>query len=141
MKQFGIEISEEETFNLLKYFDTHRCGKISLNDVFHAMRSSSMNERREKALEQAYKKMDKCGNEKVTIADLEANYDVSPNPEYQCGKKSREQLMSEFLENWDSQARDYVISYSEFLDFYTDVSPTICSDDVFENMVKHTWNC
>ena len=82
MKQFGIQMTEEETFNLLKYFDTHRCGKISLNDVFHAMRSSSMNEKREKALEQAYKKLDTSGNEKVTIADLEANYDISPNPEF-----------------------------------------------------------
>lgn len=141
LKQFGIEISEEETFNLLKYFDSQRCGKISLNDVFHAMRSCSMNERREKAVEKAYKKMDLSGNESVTIADLQANYDVSPNPEYQSGKKTKEQLVCEFLECWDSQACNYVVSYSEFLDFYMDVSPTVCSDEVFENMIKHTWNC
>lgn len=76
----------------------------------------------------------------MTIADLELNYDVSPNPEYQSGKKSQEQLLAEFLEVWDSQARTAVVSLSEFLDYYMDVSPTIMSDQVFENMIRFTWN-
>jgi len=62
MKAFGVEITEEEMAALLKYFDTSKCGKISLNEMLHAMRSNSLNAKREAAIEAAYNKFDKCGN-------------------------------------------------------------------------------
>jgi hypothetical protein len=77
----------------------------------------------------------------VTIDDLENNYDVSPNPEYVMGTKSGAQIMAEFLQAWDTQARDGIISLAEFMDYYMDVSPCIISDKVFENMVRNTWKC
>lgn len=64
---------------------------------------------------------------------------MTPNPEYQSGKKSAGQIVGEFLGVWETQARDAVISLAEFVDYYTDVSPTIISDDVFENMLRNTW--
>ena len=64
----------------------------------------------------------------MTIADLEQNYDVSPNPEYVFGNKTAHQLKSEFLLAWDTCARDGVVTFAEFMDYYMDVSPTIKSD-------------
>ena len=40
------------------------------------------------------------GNESVTLACLEDNYSVLPNPEYVSGQKSEAQLKSEFLDVW-----------------------------------------
>lgn len=85
--------------------------------------------------------MDRSGNQTVTIADLEAAYNYIPNPEYQFGQKSGAQLVQEFLSVWETAARDGVINLAEFLDFYKDVSPSIMGDNVFENMVRNTWNC
>lgn len=48
--------------------------------------------------------------------------------------------MQEFLCVWETSARDGVINLAEFLDFYKDVSPCIMADNVFENMVRNTWN-
>jgi len=48
--------------------------------------------------------------------------------------------MNEFKSIWDTNKRDAIISFSEFLDYYKDVSPTIISDEVFENMLRFTWN-
>jgi Ca2+-binding EF-hand superfamily protein len=62
MKAFGVEITEEEMAALLKYFDTSKSGKISLNEMLHAMRSSSLNARREAIIEAAYNKLDRNGN-------------------------------------------------------------------------------
>lgn len=78
-------------------------------------------------------------DQSVTIDDLEAGFDPTPNPEYQYGQKSATQLMTEFLAGFDTHARDGVISLGEFLDYYKDVSPTIMADQVFENMIKATW--
>ena len=47
---------------------------------------------------------------------------------------------NEFINCWDTAALDGVISEAEFIDYYRDVSPSIISDSVFENMVKNTWN-
>ena len=82
MKAYGVEISEDEMQALLKYFDTNRDGKISMNEMMHAMRSNSLNERRQAIVEAAYNKLDRSGRQNVTIGDLKANYDVTPNPDF-----------------------------------------------------------
>ena len=54
----------------------------------------------------------------MTIEDLENNYDVQPNPEYVMGTKSGTQIMAEFLQAWDTQARDGIVTLAEFIDYY-----------------------
>ena len=78
----------DELNALMKYFDTTRCGRLSINEMLHAMRSNSLNAAREKCVEQAYQKLDRRGGQNVTIGDLIDNYDVTPNPEYVSGRKS-----------------------------------------------------
>lgn len=110
LKAYGIEVSEDELKALMKYFDTNRDGKISLNEMIHAMRSGSMNEKRTALVEKVYSGLQSRYGP-VNIDVLEAAYDVTPNPEYQSGKKSANQLVQEFLEVWSTQARDGHISY------------------------------
>lgn len=50
LRAFGVEISVDEMNALMKYFDHTKCGRISLNEMLHAMRSNSMNEAREKVV-------------------------------------------------------------------------------------------
>lgn len=88
LRAFGVEVSVEEMNALLKFFDQSRTGKLSLNEMLHAMRSNSMNDTRSKIVTAAYNKLDKRGNQCVTIGDLHDNYDCNPNPEYQGGLKS-----------------------------------------------------
>lgn len=124
---------------LLKNFDSAKCGKLSVNELFHCFRQGSWNTAREAIATAAYNKLDVRGNQTVTIADLEAGYSFIPNPEYQFGQKSGTELVQEFLCVWETCARDGVINLAEFLDFYKDVSPAIMADNVFENMIKNTW--
>lgn len=57
----------------MKYFDTEISGKISLNDVLHAIRNGSLNDTRLKVVEGIYANLDaRCGgNESVTLDCLE----------------------------------------------------------------------
>jgi hypothetical protein len=72
----------------MKYFDTQGSGQISLNDLLHAIRDGSLNERRCKLVEDVYRRLDTSGRENVTLACLEDNYCCLPNPEYVSGQKS-----------------------------------------------------
>ena len=141
LRAFGVELAEEESAMLLKNFDTARCGKLSVNELFHCCRQGGWNAAREAIATAAYNKLDVRGNQTVTIADLESGYNFIPNPEYQFGQKSGTELVQEFLGVWETSARDGVINLAEFLDFYKDVSPAIMADHVFENMIKNTWGC
>jgi len=57
LRAFGVEISVDEMNALMKYFDTSRCGRLSLNEMLHAMRSNSMNATRENVVFAAYNKL------------------------------------------------------------------------------------
>jgi hypothetical protein len=91
----------------MKYFDTEVSGKISLNDVLHAIRNGSLNENRLKMVERVYANLDaRCGgNESVTLECLENGYSVFPNPEYVSGQKSEAQLKAEFIDVWGVSER------------------------------------
>jgi Ca2+-binding EF-hand superfamily protein len=125
LRAFGVELREDESAMLLKNFDPRRCGKLSVNELLHVVRSASWNSAREAIATAAYNKLDAPGNQTVTIADLEAAYNFVVNPEYQFGQKSGTELVHEFLCVWETAARDGVINLAEFLDFYKDVSPSI----------------
>lgn len=114
----------------MKYFDTEISGKISINDVLHAIRNGSLNDTRQKVVEGIYANLDaRCGgNESVTLECLECSYSVLPNPEYVSGQKSEAQLKAEFVEVWGVTEKQAVISLAEFIDYYKDVSPSIISD-------------
>ena len=140
-RAYGIHITEDEMSNIMKYFDTAKTGRVSLNELLHAVRGSSLNARRQACVEAAYNKLDNGRGQKVTISDLEDNYDVSPNPQLQSGEKTSQAIYEEFRCVWDTVARDAVISLSEFIDYYKDISPCITGDEIFQNLVKNTWNC
>lgn len=63
------------------------------------------------------------------------------NPEFIESRKSREQILSEFLNNFDGARgnNDGVVSRDEFVDYYTDLSMNLPSDEYFVRMMESTW--
>ena len=45
LRSINCDINEDELHSLMKFFDESRCGRISVNDMLHAMRSNSLNDR------------------------------------------------------------------------------------------------
>jgi Ca2+-binding EF-hand superfamily protein len=58
VRNLGIEIGEDEMAQIMKYFDTTGCGKLSLNDLIHAIREGSLNDRRQRMVEEVYHRLD-----------------------------------------------------------------------------------
>ncbi len=81
MRDFGVDLSEVEITQILKYFDTNKDGKLSFDEFLRAIRGE-LNERRAKMVLMAYDVLDKDGSGQVTIADIEMAYDVSFHPDF-----------------------------------------------------------
>lgn len=65
------------------------------------------------------------------------------NPDYIEGRKTREQILTDFLNNFEGVRgnRDGTISKEEFFDYYTDLSMSVPSDEYFVRMMESTWQC
>lgn len=138
MRDFGLELSEIEVTQIVKYFDSNGDGKISFNEFLTAMRGN-LSERRLRCVNNVFNKIDKTGSGYVTLATLENCYDCSGHPEFANGNKGYDTLMKEFTGAWETQKKDGCITHTEFCDFYTDISANIAKDEDFESQVRSVW--
>lgn len=63
------------------------------------------------------------------------------NPEFIEGRKTKDQILQEFLHNFEGAKgnRDGQVSQQEFFDYYTDLSMSVPSDEYFVRMMESTW--
>lgn len=89
----------------------------------------------------AFAMMDKDNSGRIDIRDIGSIYDVSFNPDFLEGRKSREQILHEFLNNFDGARgnNDGVVTLEEWVDYYTDLSMSTPSDEYFVRMMESTW--
>ena len=68
-------------------------------------------------------------------------YDVSCHKDFIEGRKTKEQIVNEFLNTFDGAKgnNDGTISVEEWNDYYTDLSISLPSDDYFVQMMESTW--
>ncbi len=85
----------------------------------------------------AYDVLDKNGDGTVTIKDIEIAYDVSCHPDFQSGRKTKEEVLLEFMGVWETHKKDGIVTREEFSDYYKDISASIDRDDYFELMIRN----
>jgi len=139
MRDYGVELSEIEITQIIKNFDTNRDGKLSFDEFIRAMRGD-LNDRRLDMVHQAYKVLDKDGSGLVTIKDIEIAYDVSFHPDFRSGRKTKDEVLREFMSVWETHKKDGIVTVEEFEDYYKDVSCSVDEDDYFELMIRNAWH-
>ena len=139
MRDYGIKISDDEVSAVVKYFDTNKDGKISFDEFLRAVRGD-LNSRRREMVHMAYNVLDKTGDGLVTIDDIMEAYDPTYHPDFQSGRKSKEEVLREFMTVWETHKRDGIVTMEEFEDYYKDISASIDSDDYFELMIRNAWH-
>ena len=89
----------------------------------------------------AFQMMDRDGSGQLTISDIASIYDVSMNPEFLEGRKTRDEILQDFLNNFDGARgnNDGVVTRQEWDDYYTDLSMSTPSDEYFVRMMESTW--
>ena len=136
MRDYGLSLSEIEVTQIVKHFDSNKDGQLSFDEFLRAIRGD-LNPRRRNMVQQAYRVLDKDGSGQVTIADIRTAYDVSFHPDFRSGRKTAEEILSDFMSVWETHKRDQIVTIEEFEDYYKDISASIDSDDYFELMIRN----
>jgi Ca2+-binding EF-hand superfamily protein len=91
----------------------------------------------------AFAIMDRDGTGEVSIKDICGIYDVSLNPEFLESRKSKDEILNDFLSNFEGARGDGngLVTKEEFYDYYTDLSACTPSDEYFVRMMESTWQC
>ncbi len=139
LRENGHVLTPSEFERIFKYFDKNNDGKIDYNEFLRGLRGH-MNERRRALVHLAFKKLDKTGDGIVTVDDLKVNYDVTHHPNYKSRSQTRDEILLEFLGQWDTLQADGRVSLEEFEDYYKDISASIDDDDYFELMMRNAWH-
>lgn len=53
---------------------------------------------------------------------------------------TKDEILAEFLQQWDTLKKDGTVTLEEFEDYYKDVSASIDDDDYFELMIRNAWH-
>lgn len=136
---YGVHLDDDSFAILLDAFDKNKDGYISFDEFLVTIRGP-MSDGRKKWVKKAYDILDTNGDQSVTKGEIAAKYDCSQHPQVISGEKSEDEVITEFMEQWDTQEADGVITLQEFEEYYADVSASIDSDDYFELMMRNAWH-
>jgi len=68
-------------------------------------------------------------------------YNADKHPDVISGKKTKDQIMREFLDTFDvGGVKDGMVTKREFENYYTNIGANIEDDDYFELMIRNAWH-
>jgi len=143
---FRIEIPDDYIQTIFNAFDINKDGTIDYDEFVRIIRGD-LTPPRMALVKKAYIKLDKDGSGIVDIEDIKDVYNTSKHPDVISGKKSRDQVLVEFLETFEmhhnvmhgTQA-DGMITLEEFIEYYTNISASLDNDEYFALMMNNSWN-
>mgnify|MGYP000291577811 FL=1 len=139
LSDYGVDLSADELTQVVTYLDANGDGSIDIAEFISGIRGQ-MNERRQNLVLLAYGVLDKTGDGVVTIEDLKGSYNTSQHPDVLAGKKTEDQVLLEFMKQWEGGEADGKVTKNEFLEYYDDISAEIENDDYFELMIRNAWH-
>jgi len=147
LHDYRIHLSNEEKNELFNEFDIDGSGNINYEEFTKAI-VGEMNNRRKNIVKKVFNKLDKNGNGRIEIDDIKDSYDASNHPDVKNGKKSEDEVLAEFLDNFEyhfnllnnNKSRDGKITLDEFIEYYNNLSMSIDNDDYFEAVMNSAWD-
>lgn len=137
---FGLFPKKVEIQALMKFYDVDSDGNITYDEFLSGLRDE-LSERRLTMVKKAFMMLDKDGSGKLTVSDIAGIYDVSMNAEFLEGKKTKDEILMEFLNNFDGARgnNDGIVTWDEWKDYYSDLSMSTPSEEYFVRMMESTW--
>ena len=145
MKEFKIELSNAQINLIFKIFDVNQDGSVSYSEFLRGVKGT-MNDFRSYLVGKAFDKLDTAQAGVVSIQEIVNNYKTAKHPAVLEGRKSDDQVLSEFLETFEIHHNLLVgnqeqrVTKDEFFAYYDNVSATIGDDEYFANVLDATWD-
>ncbi len=140
LAQVGIFPSKTDFQALLGYYDLDHDGNITYEEFIKGLREP-LTARRAALVAKIFALLDKNGSGTITAVDVEKMYNVQKHKDFISGKKTKAELLAEFLANFEGPrgTKDGTITKDEFMEYYTDLSMIIPSDEYFVALLESVW--
>ena len=146
LKDYRVQTTPEEASKLFQLFDLNNDGKISYDELLRGV-VGEMNNFRRGFVQKAFTKLDRNRNGVIELDDIVGVYSAKRHPDVRSGKKTEEEVLSEFLETFELHysllhpgSKDKCITFDEFVEYYNNISMSIEDDRYFELMMTNAWN-
>lgn len=139
LEHYGLYMDDSKIQELLTAVDKDKTGKMNITEFIIAIRGT-INARRQKMIDMAFKVLDKTGDGTITIDDIVGTYDVSHDPEVLAGNTEPDSALKLFLSNFDGVDQNGIVTNKEFTEYYRSISASIDNDDYFELMIRNAWH-
>lgn len=133
------EISENELKATFQYFDNNCDGNINYDEFLVGVRGK-LNANRQVFVDKAFEIMDVNKNGVVDLSDIVSRYSADKHPEVISGKKTKNEVLREFLDTFDGGVKDGTVTKSDWDIYYQNVSASIDDDAYFELMMRNAWH-
>jgi Ca2+-binding EF-hand superfamily protein len=124
----------------MRYYDVDGDGSVGYEEFISGLKEP-LSERRLAMVKKAFSRFDKDGSGTINVAEIAGIYDVSCNPEFVEGRKSKEQILADFLNQFDGSRgnNDGAVTWEEWQEYYAELSMSTPSDEYFVRMMEQTW--
>ena len=146
INDLGLDINPKDIDGLFKSFDVNNDGVINFNEFVRVVKGP-LSQFRQQIVLRAFKTLDFNGDGILTIDDLRQKYNASMHPDVKSGKRTEDEVLTEFIETFElhhnilnGTRSDGSITPDEFLEYYSHVSSNIESDAYFELLMSNAWN-
>jgi Ca2+-binding EF-hand superfamily protein len=136
LDRYGVSLSTSELDYIFKIFDRDGDGVVTVTEFLREIRGA-MNARRTDIVTQGFAKVDLDKSGVVTLQELTARYRLGTAASG-ASQADLEKAVRNFADSFGGC--NGKITLAQFVDYYSDVSPAIDSDDYFELMVRNTWH-
>jgi Ca2+-binding EF-hand superfamily protein len=138
LRDYGIELTKSEVEQVFVYFDRDRNGSIDFTEFLVGIRGP-ISASRKKFIRMAFNILDTDRSGVVTADEIMSKYDFTWHPEVRGGRKTVKEAAKDFMQQWDRQEADGLVTYEEFEDYYKDISASVDDDTYFELMIRNAW--
>ncbi len=145
MKEFKIDLSSEQIHFIFKIFDVNKDGSLSYIEFLRGVRGE-INDFRKYLIDKAFAKLDVNNQGAITLDEVVGKYQVTRHPAVVEGRKTGDQVLSEFLETYEiyhnivTGSANPTVTKEEFQGYYENISATIPDDEYFANVLDATWD-
>lgn len=138
LRNFGIILNTEELSSIFNYFDRNGNGVIDFGEFLSVLKGN-IGKTRGQLIEKAYGHLEEKFNKEVTFENLVKAFQAKNHPDVARNLKNEKEVFREFVDAWQINQADRIISFDDFFAYYSDLSGCIANDVDFEKIIKSVW--